>query len=371
MSAGYYRQNLNGDLVYQSFVPNPLPPEFQIDGEMLSLLIGANKSLAALEAVASRIPDRRLFTAAYVSKEALLSSQIEGTQATLEDVLDPLIDTNANRDVEDVVNYVRATEYALELLRELPLCNRLIRETHRVLMQGVRGHDKTPGEFRHSQNWIGGYGVSLTRAKYIPPNPQDMLQAMSDLEKYMNAEDGTDPLIRAALIHYQFETIHPFLDGDGRMGRMLVVLFLFDRKILSTPALYLSYFLKKYRAEYYARLSDVRLKGDFEQWIKFFLRAVNESALDAIQTVDELSALHQKSAATVKSKTARRVLDYLETCPILSIGKTATALNISRGTASRTITALVNLGILVPTKNTARNKLFAYKDYLEIFRRDT
>ena len=373
MSAGYYRQNLNGDLAYQSFVPNPLPPEFQIDGEMFSLLIEANKNLAALDAVARRIPDARLFTAAYVCKEALLSSQIEGTQATLEDVLNPLIDTNANCDVEEVVNYVRATEYAVERMRELPLCNRLIRETHRVLMQGARGQDKTPGEFRRSQNWIGGHGVSLIRAKYIPPNVQDMIRAMSDLEKYINAEDDTNALIRAALAHYQFETIHPFLDGNGRIGRLLIVLILLDRKILSTPALYLSYFLKKYRTEYYARLSDVRLKGNFEQWIKFFLRAINESSLDAIQTIDDLTALRNKNEAAVKALggKVRIVFDYLWNHPIISINKTSEALGLSRSTTSRTINKLVAVGILSQVQNNARNKIFAYESYIEIFRRNT
>lgn len=373
MSAGSYRVNLSGDASYKSFVPNPLPPEIQIDSEMFSLLIDANKNLAALNAVSSRIPDARLFTAAYVVKEALLSSQIEGTQATLEDVLDPLIELNANRDVEEVVNYVRATEHAVELLSELPLCNRLIREAHRILMQGVRGQDKTPGEFRRSQNWIGGYGVDLNHAKYIPPNPQDMQRAMSDLEKYMNAEDDADPLIRAALIHYQFETIHPFLDGNGRAGRLLIVLVLIDRKILSTPALYLSYFLKKYRTEYYARLSDVRRKGDFEQWIKFFLRAVNESALDAIQTIDELSALRTRNETAIQQlgANAKAVFNYLWNRPIIDIAQTAAALELSRSTISRAINKLVAIKILVQAKSSARYKVFAYKDYLEILRRGT
>lgn len=373
MNAGSYRVNLTGELSYKSFVPNPLPPEIKFDSELISLLVEANKNLSALGAVSDRIPNARLFAAAYVRKEALLSSQIEGTQATLEDVLDPLLDTNANRDVEDIVNYVRATEYAVERLRELPLCNRLIRETHGVLMQGTRGQDKTPGEFRHSQNWIGGYGANLNNAKYIPPNPQDMLQAMSDLERYMNDEDGTDALIRAALIHYQFETIHPFLDGNGRVGRLLIVLFLLDRKILPTPALYLSYFLKKYRTEYYARLSDVRLKGDFSQWIKFFLRALSGSALDAIQTIDDLSALRARDEAAIQTLggSAKAVFEYLWNRPIIDIGTTAAALELSRSAISRAINKLAALGILVQSKNAARNKIFAYKDYLEIFKRDT
>ena len=232
-----------------------------------------------------------LFVSMYVRKEALMSSQIEGTQATLEDIFDPMIEKNTNRNVADVVNYIKATEYAVKRLNTLPLCNRLIKETHAILMEDVRGQEKSPGEFRRSQNWIGGQGSTLKNARYIPPNPEDMNSAMSDLEKYMNSEDGLDFLIRAALIHYQFETIHPFLDGNGRVGRLLITLFLMEKKVLTTPALYISYFLKKNRVEYYDRMTEVRLKGNYEQWIRFFLLAINESAQDAIAAIDEITAL--------------------------------------------------------------------------------
>ena len=255
--AGYFRSNLSGEMAYQSFVPAPLPPDPPIDlgNEGWGLLIQANRQLALLEGLTVRIPDMELFISMYVRKEALLSSQIEGTQATLDDVLDPLLDENANRNVADVINYIRATEFAVKRLRELPLCNRLIKETHAVLMEGVRGQEKNPGEFRYSQNWIGGQGSTLKNARYIPPNPEDMKEAVSDLEKYMNAEDNLDPLVRAALIHYQFETIHPFLDGNGRVGRLLITLFLMEKKIMTAPALYISYFLKRNRIEYYDRMT--------------------------------------------------------------------------------------------------------------------
>lgn len=235
-----------------------------------------------------------LFVSMYVRKEALMSSQIEGTQATLEDVLDPLIEANTNRNVADVVNYIKATEFAINRLQELPLCNRLIKETHAVLMSDVRGQEKSPGAFRYSQNWIGGQGSTLKNARYIPPAPEDMTEAMSDLEKYINADDDLDALIRAALIHYQFETIHPFLDGNGRVGRLLITLFLMEKKVLTTPALYISYFLKKNRVEYYDRMTEVRAKGNYEQWVKFFLQALIESAEDATATIDELISLHDK-----------------------------------------------------------------------------
>lgn len=376
--AGYWKTNLSGEMAYQSFVPSPLPPTppIEISEDILEQLIKANSQLAILESVATRIPDVDLFVSMYVRKEALMSSQIEGTQATLEDVLDPLIEDNTNRNVADVVNYIKATEYAIRRLHELPLCNRLLKETHAILMEGVRGQEKNPGEFRCSQNWIGGKGSTLRNAKYIPPSPDDMTEAMSDLEKYINADDRLDGLIRAALIHYQFETIHPFLDGNGRIGRLLITLFLMEKKILTTPALYISYFLKKNRVEYYDRMTEVRSKGNYEQWVKFFLQALVESAKDAIAAIDELTALHDKNVDLVAgmgraSKNAMLVFRYLEANPIIEIGKTAEALGITFGTASNAVERLSSAGILEQTTTGRRNRTFAYKDYLAILRKGT
>lgn len=376
--AGYWKTNLSGEMAYQSFVPSPLPPTppIEISEDILEQLIKANSQLAILESVATRIPDVDLFVSMYVRKEALMSSQIEGTQATLEDVLDPLIEDNTNRNVADVVNYIKATEYAIRRLHELPLCNRLLKETHAILMEGVRGQEKNPGEFRCSQNWIGGKGSTLRNAKYIPPSPDDMTEAMSDLEKYINADDRLDGLIRAALIHYQFETIHPFLDGNGRIGRLLITLFLMEKKILTTPALYISYFLKKNRVEYYDRMTEVRSKGNYEQWVKFFLQALAESAKDAIAAIDELTALHDKNVDLVAgmgraSKNAMLVFRYLEANPIIEIGKTAEALGITFGTASNVVERLSSAGILEQTTTGRRNRTFAYKDYLAILRNGT
>lgn len=376
--AGYWKTNLSGEMAYQSFVPSPLPPTppIEISEDILEQLIKANSQLAILESVATRIPDVDLFVSMYVRKEALMSSQIEGTQATLEDVLDPLIEDNTNRNVADVVNYIKATEYAIRRLHELPLCNRLLKETHAILMEGVRGQEKNPVEFRCSQNWIGGKGSTLRNAKYIPPSPDDMTEAMSDLEKYINADDRLDGLIRAALIHYQFETIHPFLDGNGRIGRLLITLFLMEKKILTTPALYISYFLKKNRVEYYDRMTEVRSKGNYEQWVKFFLQALAESAKDAIAAIDELTALHDKNVDLVAgmgraSKNAMLVFRYLEANPIIEIGKTAEALGITFGTASNVVERLSSAGILEQTTTGRRNRTFAYKDYLAILRKGT
>ena len=377
--AGCFITNLSGEMAYQSFRPNPLPPEppIEMSNEMIAKLVDANRKLATLDGLSSRIPNMDLFVSMYVRKEALLSSQIEGTQCTLEDILNPLIENNTNRDVSDVVNYIRATEFALERLKTLPLCNRLIKETHAVLLESARGQEKNPGEFRYSQNWIGGQGSTLRNARYIPPNPEDMINAMSDLEKYMNGEDSLDPLIQAALIHYQFETTHPFLDGNGRVGRLLITLFLMEKKILSTPSVYISYFLKMNRIEYYDRMTQVRKTGDYEQWILFFLQALSDSAEDAIQTIDELTKIHNRNAQKFENMTKRQqanamnFLIYLEKNPIIDIQKTATALNLSYNTVAKSVALFVDNGILQQTEKSGRSKIYSYVDYLAVLRKDT
>lgn len=374
--SGQYITNLSGEAAYKSFRPAPLPPEIDMDREMAAALADAARTLATLDTLSAYIPNTNLFVSMYVRKEALMSSQIEGTQATLEDVLDPLIEQNANQNVADVINYIKATEYALERLHTLPLCNRLIKETHAVLMAGVRGQEKSPGEFRTSQNWIGAAGSTLKTARYIPPMPEDMIQAMSDLEKYINSNDALDVLIQAALLHYQFETIHPFLDGNGRIGRLLITLFLMEKNALSTPALYISYYLKKNRIEYYDRMSEVRNKDNYEQWIKFFLLAIKESAEDAAQTIHALNHLHEKNVQIIQkmgraATTAQMLFAYLEQNPIIDIKKTAADLELSFSTVSGAVKRLGDAGILVQTNNASRNRVFAYEAYLEILRKDT
>lgn len=376
--AGYYRTNLTGEAAYQSFVPSSLPPEPDIepDQDMIRLLIKANTQIATLNEIAKHIPNMNLFVSMYVRKEALMSSQIEGTQATLEDVFDPMLDTNRNRDVADVVNYIKATEYAILRLETLPLCNWLLRETHAILMENVRGQEKNPGEFRHSQNWIGGQGSTLKTARFIPPNQEDMTIAMSDLEKYINEDNTTDYLIRAALIHYQFETIHPFLDGNGRIGRLLITLYLMEKKLLTTPALYISYFLKRNRIEYYDRMTEVRNKGDYEQWIRFFLQAIYECAADAIVTIDKLAVLHEKNEAAILAmgrgaKNALSVFHYLEANPIIDIRKTAEATGLSFNTVTAAVKKLAAMKILIQTTTASRNRTFAYTEYLDLLRDGT
>ncbi len=377
--AGCFITNLSGEMAYQSFRPNPLPPEppIEMSNEMIAKLVDANRKLATLDGLSSRIPNMDLFVSMYVRKEALLSSQIEGTQCTLDDILNPFAEENTNLNVSDVVNYIRAEEFAINRLQTLPLCNRLIKETHAVLMEGVRGQEKNPGEFRYSQNWIGGQGSTLKNARYIPPNPEDMINAMSDLEKYMNGEDSLDPLIQAALIHYQFETTHPFLDGNGRVGRLLITLFLMEKRILSTPSVYISYFLKMNRIEYYDRMTQVRKTGDYEQWILFFLQALSDSAEDAIQTIDELTKIHNRNAQKFENMTKRQqanamnFLIYLEKNPIIDIQKTAAALNLSYNTVAKSVALFVDNGILQQTEKSGRSKIYSYVDYLAVLRKDT
>lgn len=376
--AGIYVDNLNGEAMYQSFKPNPLPPipEIEMDGEIVKLLVDANKQLVKLDTASQLISNADLFISMYVRKEALISSQIEGTQCTLDDVLDPEVEANANLDVSDVINYVKATQYALKRLERLPLYCRLIREIHEVLMENVRGQDKTPGEFRHSQNWIGPANCSLKDARYIPPNVEDMQTAMSDLEKYINENVDYDPLIRAALIHYQFETIHPFLDGNGRIGRLLILLYLMEQRLIEKPVIYISYFLKKNQIEYYDRISEVRRTGNFEQWIRFFLEAVSKAASDSLEAIRQLSVLHdtnvEKLPKTTRSKdNLRAVFDYIEQYPIIDIKRTAKELEVSYNTVAAAVRKLVELGILQETTNAARNRVFAYEEYLAILRKDT
>ena len=376
--SGKYIENLTGEALYKSFKPSPLPPlpPLEIDENLIKLLVEANRQLAQLDTASQLIPNIELFVSMYVRKEALMSSQIEGTQCTLEDILGPHLDVKANADVGEVINYIKAADFALERLKTQHICNRLLCETHAVLMEGVRGQEKSPGEFRRSQNWIGPSGSTLKNARYIPPNVEDMENAMSDLEKYINESDKYDPLIQAALIHYQFETIHPFLDGNGRIGRLLILLYLMEKKLLSKPVIYVSYFLKMNQIEYYDRISEVRRKGNYEQWISFFLEAVSSAAEDALKSIGKLSALREKNIARLPKSSKRKdnvraLFDYLEQHPIIEIKQTAAALDVSYNTVSSAVKKLMMLGILKETTNAARNRVFTYEEYLDILKQGT
>lgn len=379
--AGTLKKQLSGEIAYFSFYPSKLPPNptIDVDSEIIDKLINAHRVLAILDDRATNIPNIYLFISMYVQKEALLSSQIEGTQATLEDIFNPNIDENINAEVDDVVNYIKAAKYAIKRLETLPLCNKLLLETHRILLSGVRGKEKNPGEFRQSQNWIGGAGSTIKTARYIPPDVLSMKESLSDLEKYMNAEAELDDLIRIALIHYQFESIHPFLDGNGRIGRLLIVLYLLEKKVIKTPSLYISFYLKEHRIEYYDRMSAIRETGDYEQWIKFFLEGIYASGKSAIETANELIALRDKNIRKLRNeKYTKRTLEtmmivfhYLEAHPIIDIGKTAEDLSIAYNTVSSAVNRFEKLGILHLVKKQGRNKVYSYKEYIDILKDGT
>lgn len=376
--AGDYKKNLFGELQYKSFVPNPLPPNpvIEYDQDIIILLAKANNILGVLEGISRQIPDIDLFVSMYVRKEALLSSQIEGTQITLDDILDPNIDENTNLDVAEVINYIKASKYGQKRLESLPISSRLLKEIHKVLLNDVRGSEKNPGEFRRSQNWIGPKGSTIRNARYVPPNVEDMINAMSDLEKFLNEDYNIDPIIKIGLAHYQFETIHPFLDGNGKIGRLLLSLYLIEKKILSSETIYISYFFKRNRIEYYDRLMEVRTKGNFEQWIKFFLLAVYESAEDSIFTIKKLQELREINLNRIEKvgrayNTTKTVLSYLERNPIIDIQKTRIELGISYNAVSNAVIHLMNLGIVKQVDSGQRNRVFAYEEYLNILRKDT
>ena len=373
--SGSYKINLSGEMAYKSFTPNALPPvpPVEMSDEMIALLVKANSEIAVLESKSKYIPNISLFVSMYVRKEALLSSQIEGTQATLEDILDPMIETNTNRDIADVINYVKATEFAVKRLKELPLCNRLIREIHEILMSGIRGQEKNPGEFRRSQNWIGGQGSTLKNAVYIPPSPSELMQSMSDLEKYIHSDDKLNVLIRAALIHYQFETIHPFLDGNGRIGRLLIPLYLTNKGVIQRPILYMSAFFEKNRRVYYDKLSNVRINNDIVGWVKFFLVGVIETAKNSINTFNKILDLKEAVSEKLqklgkRSASATTIVKYLYGSPLIKIKKIMEILNVSHGTAYSLVKELCEIGILVKLPRTAtKDRYYVFKDYLNIF----
>lgn len=376
--AGGFVSNLSGDLAYRSYCPANLPPDpgIQVGAHMASELVKASRKLAELDTMSRHVPDTAMFLSMYVRKEALMSSQIEGTQCTLEDILAPDAEMNADLDVSEVLSYVKAVNFAIAERKKLPLCNRLLRNTHAVLLDNARGEDKHPGEFRTSQNWIGASGCSLRDARYVPPNVQDMVAGMSALEKFINEDTGIDPLIKAALVHYQFETIHPFLDGNGRIGRLLILLCLMEWDLLHTPILYVSYFLKKNQWEYYDRLSGVRNSGDFEQWVLFFLEAVHKGAADAVETIEKLRGLKKRgeekiASLSLRNDTVPRLFEYIHRFPMITLPSAAESLGVSRGSISNAVSRLVKFGILHEVTNKTRNRIFAYTEYLDILRDGT
>jgi len=370
--SGTYRQQPTG---YKAFLPAPLPPNppVKIEGELQNLLSSADMSMARLDGLGHILPNAGLFIAMYVKKEALLSSQIEGTQASLEDLFEfesGKQPENIN-DVAEVVNYVRTLNYGMERLREFPMSLRLIKEIHAVLMEGVRGGEKTPGEFKKTQNWIGPPGCTLKDARFVPPPPHEAEAAMGALELYLHQPPQLPVLVDCALIHYLFETIHPFLDGNGRLGRLLITFYLHWKGVMEKPLLYLSYYFRRYRQEYYDRLNMVRDNGDFEQWIAFFLKGVvvtADSAVDAAKQIMELQSRHRNLLwqKKISSPLAVGILEKLFYTPYVSVNDIARDFSISYQAASTLISQLEGVGILKEITGRKRDKRYIYADYLQI-----
>lgn len=373
-SGRYIRQSTG----YRAFIPKPLPPEPPIvyDGVLQTALSNADRDVARLDAIASLLPNPDLFVAMYVRHEAVLSSQIEGTQSTLEDILAYEADAvheDTPKDVEEVVNYVRAMNHGLSRLPELPLSLRLLREIHGELMRGVRGGDKAPGEFRTSQNWIGGGGSNLATASFVPPPPHELMEALGALERFLHEAKPTVPLlVRCALAHAQFETIHPFLDGNGRVGRLLITLMLCEDGALSRPLLYLSLYLKARRAEYYDRLTAIRAQGHWEPWIVFFLQGVSVTARMATQTARDIVALRDLHRGSVaKNAKALTLLDALYRQPAVSVAHVAEIVSCTFPTAAKLVKDFEARGWLREQTGHARNRLWRYQPYLDLFHSDT
>lgn len=368
---------------YSAFVPVKLPPDppIKFDDEMQGILSQADRKLGRLDGITQVLPNPELFVAMYVKKEAVLSAQIEGTQASLVDVLNAPSEKDQSefsRDgVREVVNYVEAMYWGLDKLNSLPLSLRLIRNIHEVLLKDVRGSNKNPGEFRESQNWIGPPGCTIETASFVPPTVEDMINAMSDLEEFIHTEDNIPALVKIAIIHAQFETIHPFLDGNGRMGRLLITFWLCQQKILGQPLLYLSYYFKQNRSEYYDRLMAVRSNGDWEAWIKFFLKGVAFVSDEATNSAKDIIALRNKYSELLYEKDKNNsnyqpLLNALFENPVTTKKEAAELLGISAPTAGALVDTFCEMGILgdlIPGKK--RYKTFAFVEYLEILQKGT
>lgn len=338
----------------------------------MALLSEADRALARLDGMCRVLPNPDLFVAMYVRKEAVLSSQIEGTQSSLEDVLEFEAGSPPRvNDVGEVVNYVRAMNYGLERLKDLPLSLRLIKEFHKILLEGVRGGEKMPGEFRTTQNWIGPPGSTLNEADFVPPPPQEVITHMGRLEEFFYDTQPMPPLLKGALMHYQFETIHPFVDGNGRIGRLLITFYLTWAGILERPLLYLSYYLKKHRQEYYDKLMAVREKGDFGGWIQFFLKGVVEISNQSLETTKKILTMQQEhreliSTSGIASPMVVRLLDILFQRPVITVKDVQRILGTSYQNANKIVSKLVSLELLRETSGQKRNRLFVYEPYKRI-----
>ncbi|MGH8597884.1 MAG: Fic family protein [Gammaproteobacteria bacterium] len=373
--AGRYIRQPTG---YHAFLPAPLPPDPPLDfsGELPGLLSEADRALGRLDGSVLTLPNPDLFVFMYVRKEAVLSSQIEGTQSSLQDLLAAeaqLFDQNLPRDVDEVINYVRAMNHGLARLVDLPVSVRLIREIHTELLRGVRGGRLQPGELRSSQNWIGPPGCTLNSATFVPPPHYAVPDALNDLEKFLHGDDRLPPLIKIALAHVQFETIHPFLDGNGRVGRLLITFLLTECGALHKPVLYLSHYFKRHRQLYYEHLQSVRDRGAWEVWVAFFLHGVIEVAIEAAETARRILQLRERHRGMITERLGRaagnghKVLESLFDRPIVAVNDVHQMTGTTYAAANSLVSRLVDLGVLTEITGYARNRRFRYAPYIALF----
>ena len=374
--AGRYQRQTTG---YRAFIPAPLPPQppIRLAGELQVILSHADRALGRLDGSVRTLPNPDLFVFMYVRKEAVLSSQIEGTQSSLQDLLAAEADLFGRRnrpsDVGEVVNYVNAMNFGLSRLAELPVSVRLIREIHERLLHGVRGGQQSPGEPRHSQNWIGPTGCTLADAIFVPPPPSVVPEALSDLERFLHQHDDLPLLVKIGLAHAQFETIHPFLDGNGRVGRLLITFLLTEQGVLHKPVLYLSHYFRRHRDAYYDHLQAIRESGAWEGWLAFFLRGVAEVSDEASEMARRILLLREEHRGAITAQLGRaagnghRVLESLFDRPIVSVSDVQQVIGTTYAAANTLVARLSHLGILVEITGHARNRRFRYEPYVRLF----
>lgn len=375
MRTGNYVNQLSGDLRYKAFIPNKLPFDVKMDSDLQSLLSQADLALGRLDGVADILPNVDFFILMYLRKEATLSSQIEGTQATFVDVLKAdakIEDSEIHKDVDEIMNYISTLNFGIDKSQQIPLSLRLIKDMHRELLKGVRGETKSPGDFRSSQNWVGG--VNIQTATYVPPPHSYVMDLMGNIEDYLHDKTPLPILIKTGLVHAQFETIHPFLDGNGRMGRLLISYYLCEQGTLREPMLYLSDFFKAHKSIYYDKLMDYRQKDDIEGWLKFFLQGVIETSQNAVETARKIIKLREDSYSNVtsmgrSSEKGMILLKRLFKMPMVRVKDIEQIAGLENPNALALVSKFVSKGILHEITGKQRNRVYSFKDYIDIFDR--
>lgn len=376
MDIKLFKNSPSGKLIranggYWAFLPNPLPPPINWDADLVSLLSKADRALGSLSGLGETLPNPHLLIYPFLRREAVLSSKIEGTQSSLSDLfLFEVTQVEKPPDVREVQNYVRALEYGLKRLNEFPLSLRFIRELHGILMENVRGNHATPGEFRQSQNWIGSFGATLNEATFVPPPVPEMMECLQKLEKFLYTNNNLPPLIEVAMVHYQFEVIHPFLDGNGRVGRLLIIFLLCSRNVLSKPLLYLSAFFEQHRQRYYDLLLKVSANGAWHDWIEFFLQAVLKQSEDAVLRSRQLQELQRQYFHIGREKrfppSALQLIDFIFMKPVINTKSAQDFLNLSFPGTQKSIKMLLEAGILTEITGRQRDRAYAAREVLKI-----